>query len=235
MRRSSPWTRVLSAARTSPASFVFELRARAPSRSDTFATAMRRLTAALSRRAPPALARRLTAVGVVGTLLLAAAAGLATGGAGRKFIPAVAAGPRQVPLPGAPPAHGGQPMTTLALGAAELRVPRGYFGLSPEYWALPLSARRMGGFGRILRMRHGPGDEPLMLRIGGDSADHSLFDANVRRLPNALFELTPGWFARASALVRDVSARVILDLNLVADLPRMAELWAHAAQNELPA
>jgi len=174
-------------------------------------------------------------VGVVGTLLLAAAAGLATGGAGRKFIPAVAAGPRQVPLPGAPPAHGGQPMTTLALGAAELRVPRGYFGLSTEYWALPLFERHMGSFERILKMLHWPGDEPLMLRIGGDSADHSLFDANVGRLPNALFELTPGWFARASALVRDVSARVILDLNLVADLPRMAELWAHAAQNELPA
>jgi len=126
-------------------------------------------------------------------------------------------------------------MTTLALGAAELRVPRGYFGLSTEYWALPLFERHMGSFERILKMLHWPGDEPLMLRIGGDSADHSLFDANVGRLPNALFELTPGWFARASALVRDVSARVILDLNLVADLPRMAELWAHAAQNELPA
>jgi hypothetical protein len=73
-----------------------------------------------------------------------------------------------------------------------------------------------------------------VLRIGGDSTDHALFDVSVRRLPKAVLELTPAWFQRTSALVRDISARAILDLNLVTDLPRMAALWAHAAQAELP-
>lgn len=86
---------------------------------------------------------------------------------------------------------------------------------------------------RILRLLQAPGDGPLVVRIGGDSADHALFDPRVPRVPKAIFELTPAWFRQTSALLRQTGARVILDLNLASDLPLMAAQWARAAETEL--
>jgi hypothetical protein len=127
-----------------------------------------------------------------------------------------------------------QATVTVIPGAETLTVPRSYFGLSTEYWAMPLFERYNSMFERVLSLLRAPGEGPLILRIGGDSADHSILNPDVRRLPNAVFELTPAWFRQTSKVVRDVDARVILDLNLVVDLPSMAAEWARAAETQLP-
>ncbi len=99
---------------------------------------------------------------------------------------------------------------------------------------MPLFEHYNSMFERVLSLVRAPGEGPLVLRIGGDSADHSIWDPNMRRLPDAVFELTPSWFRQTGKVVRDVDARVILDLNLVVDLPSMAAEWARTAETQLP-
>jgi hypothetical protein len=100
---------------------------------------------------------------------------------------------------------------------------------------MPLWERHMTLFERVLALELAPGNGPLILRIGGDSTDHALFDLrNLTRLPRGVYELTPSWLRKVSQLVTDIDARTLLDLNLVTDLPEMAGLWAHAARTELP-
>jgi hypothetical protein len=127
-----------------------------------------------------------------------------------------------------------QATVTIGPRAPTRAVPPSYFGVSTEYWAIPLFERSFGQFVRILQLLHAPGTGPFVLRVGGDSTDHAVFDVDLGRRPGGIFELDGDWFAHMSALVRDVSARLILDLNLVTDLPRMAGLWADAAIDELP-
>jgi hypothetical protein len=122
----------------------------------------------------------------------------------------------------------------MSRAAAAAPVPRSYFGLSTEYWALPLFERYRAQFERVLALTQVPGNGPQVLRIGGDSADHAILDPRVRRVPKAIFELTPTWFHQTAVLVADVGARVILDVNLVVDRPEMAALWARTAETRLP-
>jgi hypothetical protein len=49
-----------------------------------------------------------------------------------------------------------------------------------------------------------------------------------------VFQLTPPWLRAARTLVRRISVRLILDLNLVTDSPTVAMHWARAAESELP-
>ncbi|HWF36588.1 MAG TPA: glycosyl hydrolase family 79 C-terminal domain-containing protein [Solirubrobacteraceae bacterium] len=123
---------------------------------------------------------------------------------------------------------------TITGNASMLGVPASFLGFSTEYWALPLFEHHMARFARILTLERVPGDGPLVVRIGGDSTDHALFDVNVARLPKGLFELTPRWFRQARVLIAHVDARTLLDLNLVTDLPRNAAQWARAAEMQLP-
>jgi hypothetical protein len=113
-------------------------------------------------------------------------------------------------------------------------VPRSFFGISTEYWAIPVFERRFVEFVRVLRLLHAPGTGRFVLRVGGDSTDHALFDVDVGRRPRGIFQLDSDWFGQMRALVNHIDARLILDLNLVTDLPRMAGLWADAAIDELP-
>jgi hypothetical protein len=99
---------------------------------------------------------------------------------------------------------------------------------------MPLFERHQTLFERTLTLLGGQANGPLLLRIGGDSADHAILDPNVTRAPSGVFALTPEWFGNTSVMVRHVGARTILDLNLVTDLPRMAAQWARAAEAQMP-
>jgi hypothetical protein len=113
-------------------------------------------------------------------------------------------------------------------------VPRSFLGLSTEYWDVPVYERRLGSFERILSLLHVHGDGPLVLRIGGDSADHSFWDSGARAMPEWVFELTPRWLRRTGILVHRTGVRLILDLNLVTGSPSIAAQWAGAAERGLP-
>jgi hypothetical protein len=126
-------------------------------------------------------------------------------------------------------------VVTIAQSAGIVTVPRSFLGISTEYWGLPLFERQQAVLERTLTMLRPQGDGPLMLRIGGDSADHSFWAPKLRPLPTWAYELTPEWLRETSALVQSLGLRVILDLNLVTEAPTAAAQWAEAAEAQLPA
>ena len=138
--------------------------------------------------------------------------------------------PASGPTP-APP----QATLTIAANADTTPVPSSFFGISTEYWALPLFDRNMPVFERVLASLHVRGDGPLVLRIGGDSADQSFWRPRWRRMPEWAFALTPAFLARLKALVLRDRVKLIVDLNLVTtDTPLSAAAWARAAETSLP-
>ncbi len=127
---------------------------------------------------------------------------------------------------------------TVAADAARSAIPRSYLGLSTEYWALPLWSGEMPLLERALSLVRVRGGGPLILRVGGDSADHAFWDPNAGAggapLPPWAFSLAPKWLGQARALVRTLGLRLILDLNLITDTPSAAAQWARAAKAGLP-
>ncbi len=128
------------------------------------------------------------------------------------------------------------PVVTVSVGAqaAGIAVPRSFFGLSTEYWGLPRYERHMRLFERILHDVQVVGGGPTVIRVGGDSADHSYWEAIDRVMPTRAFELTQAWLTRTRTLTRSAHLKLILDLNLVADSTAMAVKWASAATTALP-
>ncbi len=87
---------------------------------------------------------------------------------------------------------------------------------------------------RVLALLQVQGDGPLVLRIGGDSADHSFWKPRWKRKPGWAFALTPAYLSRLRALVKRDRVKLIVDLNLVTDTPLTAAAWARAAETSLP-
>jgi hypothetical protein len=123
---------------------------------------------------------------------------------------------------------------TLAAGSGQIRVPDSYLGLSTEYWAVPSWERQGSVLSRVLGLLRVPGDGPLVLRIGGDSADKTLWDSNTGVFPEWVVELTPAWLNELTALERRTGVRLILDLNLVTATAAISAEWAGAADAALP-
>ncbi len=149
------------------------------------------------------------------------------------------AGPTPATRPGMPAGAAAAPrvpMATLTVPAnmSTTPVPSSFFGISTEYWALPLFERNTPAFERVLALLRVPGDGPLILRIGGDSADHAFYYPRWRRMPNWAYELTPAYLSRLRALVERDRVKLIVDLNLVTDTPLTAAAWARAAETSLP-
>jgi hypothetical protein len=116
-----------------------------------------------------------------------------------------------------------------ALGAP---IPAGFVGLSVEYPALrwytgddPAAVNPV--FEQLIR-NLAPGQSPVV-RLGGDSTDTTWVPApGVRRPGGVKNSLTPRWLATASALVRDVHARLIMGIDLEAGVPALAVAEAQA-------
>ncbi len=118
--------------------------------------------------------------------------------------------------------------------APQRRLPRSFLGLSTEYWTLPLYEQHLTLLERVLSLLRVPDNGPFLLRVGGDSADHSDWVRRERSLPDWEFRLSPAWLAGASRLVEAMRLRLILDLNLLTASPRTAAAWARIARSALP-
>jgi Glycosyl hydrolase family 79 C-terminal beta domain len=131
---------------------------------------------------------------------------------------------------------GASPRTSasLTLARSATTVPSSFLGLSTEYWALPIYERHLSLFERMLSLIHADSDGPLVLRIGGDSADHSFWAPRERHTPRWAFDVNGAWLSHVRTLVDRLGLRVILDLNLVTSSPRRGAQWAQAAEAELP-
>lgn len=123
---------------------------------------------------------------------------------------------------------------TIRAGAQISPIPRSFLGLSSEYWTLPKDERHIALYRRLLTYLHVPGDGPFVLRIGGDSSDHTFYDPTAASLPNWAFGINGEFVTETSLIVHEMNLRVILDLNLITGTPASAAGWARVAQRTMP-
>jgi hypothetical protein len=112
--------------------------------------------------------------------------------------------------------------------------PTGFLGLSLEYSALeaytgadPTAPDPV--FAQLLRnLAPGP-DQPVVLRIGGNSTDTTWWPVKgMSRPQGARYALTPRWLASLRALTSALPAQLIMGVNLAAGRPRVAAAEARA-------
>jgi Glycosyl hydrolase family 79 C-terminal beta domain len=115
---------------------------------------------------------------------------------------------------------------SLPTRATGRRVPDGFVGFSFEFRAVRAytgsDPHAVNPVLEQLIRNLSPGQHPV-LRIGGDSTDLSYAPSpGVTPPPYVDYQLTPSWMATTGALARQMGARLILGLNLVANDPGLA-------------
>ncbi len=116
----------------------------------------------------------------------------------RRQRPSLAAVPRGIAL-----SQTEKTEVSVSVGGRLRLIPRSFLGISTEYWTLPVDEHHSRLFGRILSMIHVHGDGPVVLRIGGDSSDHALFDPVLHDTPRWAFDITPAWIHQTARIIRD--------------------------------
>lgn len=134
--------------------------------------------------------------------------------------------------PARPPSD--QATVAIVARGQALTVPRSFLGLSVEYPGLTHFASYAAQFERALLLVQAPGEGPVLLRIGGDSADRTFGSPEKGRGPLFGYYLTGSWWRSLGSIVRRTGARVIIDMNLVTGRPHMIAGWAHKAETVLP-
>lgn len=131
--------------------------------------------------------------------------------------------------PGPPPV----PIQVRLTGTSQ-PIPRSFFGLSMEYTGVPSYAQMGILFDRVVAMIRPEDGTPMLLRIGGKSADHFYWEVPTTGAPPGVVELGPPWMAALHSIVTRDNMRVMLDLNLAVHSPAMAVSFATAANAALP-
>ena len=111
-------------------------------------------------------------------------------------------------------------------------LPAGFLGFSFEFKALHQYAGRNPDainpvFLSLIRQLN-PGQSPV-IRIGGNSTDYTWWPIPGEIPPGGIqYALTPGWLRTAKAFATDLSAKLILGVNLEANRPALAAQEARA-------
>jgi hypothetical protein len=141
---------------------------------------------------------------------------------------------------GAPPARAPRTATTastlpaqIAFGSGSRRIPTSFFGLSLEYKELRTYVKSGALFRRMLSIVRPRDGGPMLLRIGGKSADH-VWWGTTEKPPQWVTTIGEQWLSRLSGLVSRADLKVVLDLNLAVHSPTMAARFAKAAVQALP-
>jgi hypothetical protein len=113
-------------------------------------------------------------------------------------------------------------------------VPASFFGLSVEYKELRTYIRSGALFDRVISLIRPRDGSPLLLRIGGKSADHVWWETANGRPPKWVTKIGDPWLRDLAGLVRRDDLRVMLDLNLAVHSSRLAATFAAAAVKALP-
>jgi hypothetical protein len=140
-------------------------------------------------------------------------------------------------LIGAPgPRAAGAPTQTMnvSLTGKSRFIPRLFFGLSVEYNELPKFEAGGPLFDRMISLMRSQNGSPILLRLGGRSADQSYWDVAPPSSMRWLWEIQPSWLAQLAALVQRDDLRVELSLNLAVHSPHMAVAFVRAAKRALP-
>lgn len=182
-----------------------------------------------SRRPPGSRAARrraariaTTAVVAIGLLGGGVLAGPAAGDAGQAAtVPT--AGDAGAPLP-----------ASLTFTGGSQRIPQSFFGLSIEYKELYTYESAGSAFERAISLVRPRDGEPMLLRIGGKSADHVWWQSAKESPPQWVTKIGYPWLTALSELVRRDDLHVMLDLNLAVHSATMAGNFAVAAIKTLP-
>lgn len=169
-----------------------------------------------------------------GTLVAGLLLGGSPGRSGAGLLGSPAAASANV---SAPTLRADQAVVTVPAQTPLISIPRAFLGLSTEYATMAVDVQHTALYERVLSQLQVPGDGRFVLRIGGDSADHAIFDQSADRLPPWAFPVTPALVARTVSIIKDLRLRVIIDLNTISTTARLTGNWVRAAirQANLPA
>ncbi len=109
-------------------------------------------------------------------------------------------------------------------------IPSGFLGISMEYQSAAATAGPADDpdtvFEQLVRNLN-PGQQPV-LRIGGDSTDHTWWPTPVIKHPSPAltFKLTPAWVQSIARVTQDLDAKLILGINLEANSYPLAQTEA---------
>jgi Glycosyl hydrolase family 79 C-terminal beta domain len=136
---------------------------------------------------------------------------------------------------GAASAAASAPVADLSLSGRSIAVPPSFLGLSFEY--REMNSFEIGGplFDRMLALLRPQDDSPLVVRLGGRSADEAYWDLpNNVKAPKWVYQLGPAWLTQLAQLAVRDHLHMEFDLNLAVHSPRMAVSFARAAAAALP-
>jgi len=109
-------------------------------------------------------------------------------------------------------------------------LPDNFLGLALEFRTVPQWSVDANGHVNPLLIQLLDGLDPTgrpVLRIGGESTDHSWWPASGIPKPLGItYDLTPSWAQAALTLARATDAELLIGLNLESDRPRIPEIEA---------
>jgi hypothetical protein len=126
------------------------------------------------------------------------------------------------------------PVTYSVTGTGRV-IPRAFLGLSMEYTSLPTYEQMGPLFSRVAKLFRSEAGGPLTLRIGGKSADHTLWQPDEpAAAPRGVEMIGPSWITTFAQFARANDLQTLLDLNLAVHSPKMETDFALAANHALP-
>ena len=124
-------------------------------------------------------------------------------------------------------------------GRARMKaIPHEFLGISTEYTTLPLVEQHPDTWQQLLGQLSDPSDGRLPVRIGGDSAEHVLYNPEkpIQLAPWEKAYVPPRALLEQTARIIDESRMdVILDMNTITGHPKlMAKYWRELSQQKFP-
>ena len=135
---------------------------------------------------------------------------------------AAAAGARSSALP-----------VQVRLGSTGRPIPGRFLGLSFEVNELGSYIQEGPTFDRTISLLRPRSGGPIVVRLGGKSADDAFWDAPTLGMPSWVFEIGNDWLAQLSSLAKRDRLEVTLDLNLAVHSPAMVASFAKSASDAL--
>ena len=131
-------------------------------------------------------------------------------------------------------AAGSTPPVTVTVGAVQQPIPPGFFGLGFETSEVAGFAAVGASFDRMIALLR-PGDRvPLPVRIGGRSADETVWRTAALARDRRIEQLDPSWPDELARVVRADGLRIELTVNLPAHSPAMAVRFVSDVERSLP-
>lgn len=118
---------------------------------------------------------------------------------------------------------------TVRLKRGSQAIPPSFLGLSVETNELLDYLREGPAFDRAVGLIRSAAGAPIVLRVGGKSADDAYWNTTPEGTPSWVFEVGDGWMSQLAALARRDRLKVMLDLNVAVHSPSMAASFAAAA------